>query len=55
MLAEHLRNHQVDLFKRNLGSLALLDRLNVKHDPIDFFLIIKNLLSDLQTICKQEM
>jgi hypothetical protein len=55
MLTENLQNRQFELFKRNLGSLALLDQLNVKYNPVDFFSIIKNLLNDLKTICNKEM
>ncbi|KAI9477999.1 MAG: mediator of RNA polymerase II transcription subunit 1-domain-containing protein [Benjaminiella poitrasii] len=55
MLTENLQNHQFELFKRNLGSLALLDQLNVKYNPTDFFLITKNLFNDLTTICQQEV
>lgn len=55
MLADNLQHEEFDLFKRNLSSLALLDQLNVKYNPIDFFSVTKHLLSDLQSICRQEM
>ena len=55
MLTENLQNRQFELFKRNLGSLALLDQLNVKYNPVDFFSVINNLLNDLKTICNEEM
>lgn len=55
MLTENLQNRQFELFKRNLGSLALLDKLNVKYTPVDFFSIVKHLLTDLRTICDEEM
>jgi hypothetical protein len=55
MLAENLQSQNFDLFTRNLKSLALLDQLNVKYTPVDFFSITKNLLNDLKTICRQEM
>jgi hypothetical protein len=55
MLAENLQSRNFDLFTRNLKSLALLDQLNVKYTPVDFFSITKTLLNDLKTICKQEM
>lgn len=55
MLTENLQNRQFELFKRNLGSLALLDKLNVKYNPVDFFSIVKHLLADLRTICNEEM
>lgn len=55
LLAQSLRSHNLDLFKRNLGALALLDRLNVKHTPTDFFLVVKALLNDAKLIYNQEM
>ncbi|KAG1077826.1 hypothetical protein G6F42_024594 [Rhizopus arrhizus] len=55
MLTENLQNRQFELFKRNLGSLALLDKLNVKYNPVDFFSIVKHLLTDLRTICNEEI
>ncbi|KAI8885357.1 hypothetical protein K501DRAFT_180104, partial [Backusella circina FSU 941] len=55
MLAKNLQARDFALFRRNLGSLALLDQLNVKHTPVDFFSIVKNLLYDLRTICQQEL
>ncbi|CAO3631407.1 unnamed protein product [Mucor fragilis] len=55
MLTENLQNRQFELFKRNLGSLALLDKLNVKYTPVDFFSIVKHLLTDLRTICDEEI
>ncbi|KAI7899121.1 uncharacterized protein BX663DRAFT_488644 [Cokeromyces recurvatus] len=55
MLAENLQKRQFELFKRNLGSLALLDQLNVKYNPTDFFLITKNLFNDFVTIYQQEI
>lgn len=55
MLAENLQSHNFDLFTRNLKSLALLDQLNVKYTPVDFFSITKCLLKDLRNICEQEM
>lgn len=55
MLAENLQSRNFDLFTRNLKSLALLDQLNVKYSPVNFFSILKNLLNDLRTICRQEM
>ncbi|KAI9012077.1 hypothetical protein CLU79DRAFT_771211 [Phycomyces nitens] len=55
MLAQNLRLKSLDLFKHNLGTLALLDRLNVKYAPTDFFLIIKWLLGDLKSIYSQEV
>lgn len=55
MLAENLQSRNFDLFTRNLKSLALLDQLNVKYSPANFFSILKNLLNDLRTICRQEM
>lgn len=55
MLAKNLQACDFALFRRNLGSLALLDQLNVKHAPADFFSIVKNLLYDLRTICQQEL
>ncbi|KAI8641571.1 mediator of RNA polymerase II transcription subunit 1-domain-containing protein, partial [Parasitella parasitica] len=55
MLTENLQTRQFELFKRNLGSLASLDQLNVKYSPVDFFSIIKNLLSDLRTIYDEEI
>ncbi|KAI8994632.1 mediator of RNA polymerase II transcription subunit 1-domain-containing protein [Pilobolus umbonatus] len=55
MLAKNLQTRNFDLFKRNLGSLALMDQLNVKYAPTDFFQITKNLLDDLRSICELEM
>lgn len=55
MLAENLQARDFNLFTRNLESLALLDRLNVKYTPIDFFSITKSLLKDLKAICNQEL
>ncbi|GAN00585.1 hypothetical protein MAM1_0001c00007 [Mucor ambiguus] len=55
MLTENLQNRQFELFKRNLGSLALLDKLNVKYNPVDFFSIVKHFLTDLRTICTEEI
>ncbi|KAL0093672.1 hypothetical protein F4703DRAFT_1830656 [Phycomyces blakesleeanus] len=55
MLAENLQLKSLSLFKRNLGTLALLDRLNVKYAPTDFFLITKWLLADLKAIYSQEV
>lgn len=55
ILKENLQSCNFELFKRNLQSLALLDQLNVKHKPMDFFSIINNLLKDLKTICSNEL
>lgn len=54
MLAANLQARDFNLFTRNLESLALLDRLNVKYTPVDFFSITKSLLKDLKAICNQE-
>lgn len=54
LLAKDLQAHNFDGFKVNLGTLALLDRLNVEHTPTDFFTIVRNLYSDLRTTCNQE-
>lgn len=55
MLAENLQSRNFDLFTRNLQSLALLDQLNVKYTPVDFFSITKTLLNDLKIICQKEV
>ncbi|CEJ01252.1 hypothetical protein RMCBS344292_15286 [Rhizopus microsporus] len=55
ILKENLQSCNFELFERNLQSLALLDQLNVKHKPMDFFSIINNLLKDLKTICSNEL
>ncbi|KAG1471318.1 hypothetical protein G6F56_002198 [Rhizopus delemar] len=54
ILTENLQSRNFDLFKRNLWSLALLDQLNIKYKPLDFFSITKNLLQDLKEICLNE-
>ncbi|KAI8377586.1 uncharacterized protein BYT42DRAFT_497464 [Radiomyces spectabilis] len=54
MLAEILRTEDYDLFRRNLGTLALLDRLNVKYTPTNFFLLTRGLVADMRSICSQE-
>ncbi|KAG0175982.1 hypothetical protein DFQ29_006719 [Apophysomyces sp. BC1021] len=54
MLAENLQSRDYELFQRNLGTLALLDHLNVKYTPVDFFLIIKGLLADMKLVYNQE-
>ncbi|KAG1057383.1 hypothetical protein G6F43_000788 [Rhizopus delemar] len=51
ILTENLQLRKFDLFKRNLWSLALLDQLNIKYKPLDFFSITKNLLQDLKAVC----
>ncbi|KAI9320735.1 mediator of RNA polymerase II transcription subunit 1-domain-containing protein [Dichotomocladium elegans] len=55
LLARNLHAQDYDLFKRNLEALALLDQLNVKHTPTDFFLITRGLLADLKSIFNQEL
>ncbi|KAF7731884.1 hypothetical protein EC973_007715 [Apophysomyces ossiformis] len=54
MLAQNLQSRDFELFQRNLGTLALLDRLNVKYAPVDFFLIVKGLLADMKLVFNQE-
>ncbi|CAO3668612.1 unnamed protein product [Rhizopus stolonifer] len=54
ILTENLQSRNFDLFKRNLWSLALLDQLNIKYKPLDFFSITKNLLQDLKETCLNE-
>ncbi|KAI8337588.1 hypothetical protein BC941DRAFT_352892 [Chlamydoabsidia padenii] len=54
LLAKDLQQHNIEGFKSNLGTLALLDRLNVDYIPIDFFTIVRNLYTDMRTICNQE-
>lgn len=54
LLAKDLQAHNFDGFKTNLGTLALLDRLNVDYKPTDFFTIVRNLYTDLRTTCNQE-
>lgn len=55
MLAENLQSQDYDRFKRNLGALALLDQLNVKYAPTDFFLIMRAMMADMKSIFDQEM
>ncbi|KAI9256577.1 mediator of RNA polymerase II transcription subunit 1-domain-containing protein [Phascolomyces articulosus] len=55
LLARNLQSENFDIFTRNIGALALLDRLNVKYAPVDFFLIIRGLIADLKSIYDQEM
>ncbi|KAI8146298.1 mediator of RNA polymerase II transcription subunit 1-domain-containing protein [Fennellomyces sp. T-0311] len=55
LLERNLRTQNFDIFARNVGALALLDQLNVKYAPIDFFLIVRGLIADLQSIYNQEM
>ncbi|KAI8081280.1 uncharacterized protein BX664DRAFT_366728 [Halteromyces radiatus] len=54
LLARNLQTKDLEGFKRNLGTLALLDRLNVEYAPTDFFTIVRNLFKDLQTNCGHE-
>lgn len=54
LLAEDLQTHNFDAFKRDLGTLALLDELNVEYTPTDFFTIVRNLYKDMRTNCSQE-
>ncbi|KAG2219623.1 hypothetical protein INT45_011348 [Circinella minor] len=55
LLARNLQSENFETFTRNIGALALLDRMNVKYAPVDFFLIIRGLMTDLQSIYNQEM
>ncbi|ORZ18908.1 hypothetical protein BCR42DRAFT_478055 [Absidia repens] len=54
LLAEDLQTHNFDTFRRNLGTLALLDQLNVEYTPTDFFTLVRNLYKDLRATCNQE-
>ncbi|ORY97956.1 mediator of RNA polymerase II transcription subunit 1-domain-containing protein [Syncephalastrum racemosum] len=55
LLAKNLQAHGIDRFERNLHALALPDKLNVKHPSTDFFLVIRGLLTDFETIFDQEL
>ncbi|KAI9492303.1 mediator of RNA polymerase II transcription subunit 1-domain-containing protein [Zychaea mexicana] len=55
LLAKNMQSQTFDVFSRNVGALALLDQMNVKYAPTDFFLILRGLIADLQMIYSQEM
>ncbi|ORX58903.1 hypothetical protein DM01DRAFT_1333519 [Hesseltinella vesiculosa] len=54
LLTSHLQENHTSRFKQNLEMLALLDRLNVAHAPMDFFVTVRHLFQDLKTITEQE-
>ncbi|CAO3608624.1 unnamed protein product [Cunninghamella echinulata] len=54
LLARNLEQCDYEQFRRNLGMLALLDKLNVEHSSTDFFSIVRGLYKDMQTTCDHE-
>lgn len=54
LLARNLEQCDYEQFRRNLGMLALLDKLNVEHTPTDFFSIVRGLYKDMKTTCGHE-
>ncbi|KAG2182679.1 hypothetical protein INT44_005659 [Umbelopsis vinacea] len=55
IMLENLQLDDLSEFRTNLSVLAFCDKMNTKHKPIDFFIIMKDLTEDLRTIYNQEI